>query len=161
MIDLVFYSIVEVLTGFAPNYTTFMILRALFGIGMGGEWGVGASLAMEKVPVRLRGGLPGFAYQCGVLLSSSVVWIEATFAQRTSYGMAMALTAVTLFAGAVLMTALGRERNGAAFGTSGGVSDHDRVRTRLVRAFSLYSNVVRTSAFTAVHTKHSQVHNAP
>src|SRR5260370_35085233 len=60
MIDLVFYSIVEVLTGLAPNYTTFMVLRALFGIGMGGEWGVGASLAMEKVPPRLRGILSGF-----------------------------------------------------------------------------------------------------
>ena len=35
-------------SGFAPNYTTFLMLRALFGIGMGGEWGVGASLAMEK-----------------------------------------------------------------------------------------------------------------
>ena len=50
MIDLIFYSIVEVATGFAPNYTTFLVLRSLFGIGMGGEWGVGASLAMEKVP---------------------------------------------------------------------------------------------------------------
>ena len=50
MIDLVFYSIVEVATGFSPNFTTFLVLRALFGIGMGGEWGVGASLAMEKVP---------------------------------------------------------------------------------------------------------------
>ena len=50
MIDLVFYSIVEVLSGLAPNYATFLVLRALFGIGMGGEWGVGASLAMEKVP---------------------------------------------------------------------------------------------------------------
>src|SRR5256714_8647391 len=55
MIDLVFYSVVEVATGFAPNFTTFLVLRALFGIGMGGEWGVGASLAMEKVPPRLRG----------------------------------------------------------------------------------------------------------
>src|SRR5438270_6272761 len=55
MIDLVFYSIVEVLSGLAPSYWTFLVLRALFGIGMGGEWGVGASLAMEKVPPRLRG----------------------------------------------------------------------------------------------------------
>src|SRR5713101_240663 len=55
MIDLVFYSVVEVLSGLAPNYATFMVLRALFGIGMGGEWGVGASLAMEKVPPKLRG----------------------------------------------------------------------------------------------------------
>ncbi len=50
IIDLVFYSAVEVATGFAHSFTTFCVLRALFGIGMGGEWGVGASLAMEKVP---------------------------------------------------------------------------------------------------------------
>src|SRR5213595_1706681 len=73
MIDLVFYSIVEVLTGLAPNYMTFMILRALFGIGMGGEWGVGASLAMEKVPPRLRGVLSGLlqeGYAAGYLLAA-------------------------------------------------------------------------------------------
>jgi SHS family lactate transporter-like MFS transporter len=73
MIDLVFYSIVEVLTGLAPNFTTFLILRALFGIGMGGEWGVGASLAMEKVPTRLRGMLSGFlqqGYAAGYLLAA-------------------------------------------------------------------------------------------
>src|SRR5712671_2620712 len=46
MLDLVFYSVVEVLSGLAPTYASFMVLRALFGIGMGGEWGVGASLAM-------------------------------------------------------------------------------------------------------------------
>src|SRR6266542_1382360 len=50
MINLVFYSVIEILSGLAPDYTTFLVLRALFGIGMGGEWGVGASLAMEKVP---------------------------------------------------------------------------------------------------------------
>src|SRR5437016_9337975 len=60
MIDLVFYSVIEVLTGFAPNYTTFLVLRALFGIGMGAEWGVGASLVMEKVPPRYRGVVAGF-----------------------------------------------------------------------------------------------------
>ncbi len=73
MIDLVFYSVVEVATGLAPNYTTFMILRALFGIGMGGEWGVGASLSMEKVPPRLRGLLSGFlqqGYSTGNLLAA-------------------------------------------------------------------------------------------
>jgi len=73
MIDLVFYSVVEVLSGLAPNYATFMVLRALFGIGMGGEWGVGASLAMEKVPPRLRGVLSGLlqeGYAAGNLLAS-------------------------------------------------------------------------------------------
>src|SRR5213596_1291272 len=63
MIDLVFYSLVEVLTGLAPNYTTFLVLRALFGIGMGAEWGVGASLVMEKVPARLRGVMSGLLQQ--------------------------------------------------------------------------------------------------
>jgi MFS transporter, SHS family, lactate transporter len=73
MLDLVFYSIVEVLSGLAPNYATFMVLRALFGIGMGGEWGVGASLAMEKVPPRIRGLLSGVlqqGYAAGNLLAA-------------------------------------------------------------------------------------------
>jgi SHS family lactate transporter-like MFS transporter len=73
MIDLIFYSVVEVATGFAPNFTTFLVLRALFGIGMGGEWGVGASLAMETVPVRWRGVLSGLlqqGYALGNLLAA-------------------------------------------------------------------------------------------
>ena len=73
IIDLVFFSIVEVLSGLAPNYATFLVLRALFGIGMGGEWGVGASLAMEKVPARFRGVLSGLlqeGYATGYLLAA-------------------------------------------------------------------------------------------
>src|SRR6266566_3578153 len=73
MLDLVFYSAVEVLTGLAPNYATFMVLRALFGIGMGGEWGVGASLVMEKVPPHKRGmysGLLQQGYAAGYLLAA-------------------------------------------------------------------------------------------
>jgi len=73
MADLVFYSIVEVLSGLAPSFTSFLVLRALFGIGMGGEWGVGASLVMEKVPARLRGVLSGLlqqGYAVGYLLAA-------------------------------------------------------------------------------------------
>ena len=73
MLDLVFYSVIEVLSGLAPNYTTFLVLRALFGIGMGGEWGVGASLVMEKVPPRWRGVLSGVlqeGYAVGYLLAA-------------------------------------------------------------------------------------------
>ena len=73
MIDLVFFSIVEVASGLAPNYATFFVLRALFGIGMGGEWGVGASLAMEKAPKARRGVLSGLlqeGYATGYLLAA-------------------------------------------------------------------------------------------
>ncbi|HWW00552.1 MAG TPA: MFS transporter [Candidatus Acidoferrum sp.] len=73
MLDLVFYSVIEVLSGLAPNYSTFLVLRALFGIGMGGEWGVGASLVMEKVPPRWRGVLSGLlqeGYAVGYLLAA-------------------------------------------------------------------------------------------
>jgi SHS family lactate transporter-like MFS transporter len=77
MANLVFYSGVEVATGFAPNLTTFLILRALFGIGMGGEWGVGASLVMEKVPAKWRGVLSGFlqeGYAFGYLLAAATAY---------------------------------------------------------------------------------------
>ncbi len=73
MIDLVFYSVIEVATGFAPNFLTFLVLRSLFGVGMGGEWGVGSSLAMEKVPPKWRGLLSGFlqqGYALGNLLAA-------------------------------------------------------------------------------------------
>jgi MFS transporter, SHS family, lactate transporter len=73
MVDLVFYSAVEVLTGLAPTFASFLVLRALFGIGMGGEWGVGASLVMEKVPPRLRGVFSGLlqqGYAVGYLLAA-------------------------------------------------------------------------------------------
>ncbi len=73
MVDLVFYSVVEVLTGLAHSFVVFLFLRALFGIGMGGEWGVGASLTMEKVPPKLRGFLSGLlqqGYAVGYLLAA-------------------------------------------------------------------------------------------
>ncbi len=73
MLDLIFYSVIEVLTGFTHSFRSFLVLRALFGIGMGGEWGVGASLAMEKVPPKWRGILSGLlqeGYAAGYLLAA-------------------------------------------------------------------------------------------
>ncbi|HWZ27410.1 MAG TPA: MFS transporter [Gemmatimonadales bacterium] len=73
MINLVFYALIEVLTGFSTSYGMFLVLRALFGIGMGGEWGVGASLVMEKVPPKWRGFFSGLlqqGYAAGYLLAA-------------------------------------------------------------------------------------------
>ena len=78
MIDIVFYSVIELLTAFAPNFGTFLLLRALFGIGMGGEWGLGASLAMESLPTHTRGLFSGIlqqGYAFGYLLAALVYWI--------------------------------------------------------------------------------------
>ena len=71
--NVTFYSLIEVLCGFSPNFTVFIILRGLYGIGMGGEWGVGASLAMEVAPKRWRGILSGIlqsGYSIGYLLAA-------------------------------------------------------------------------------------------
>jgi MFS transporter, SHS family, lactate transporter len=73
MANVVFFSVVELLCGFSPNYTVFLVLRTIYGIGMGGEWGVGSSLAMESVPPRLRGTISGIVqsgYSCGYLLAA-------------------------------------------------------------------------------------------
>jgi len=73
MLNVIFYATVSVLSGLAPSYATFIILRLLFGIGMGGEWGVGASLALESASPRLRGLLSGLlqeGYALGNLLSA-------------------------------------------------------------------------------------------
>ncbi|HET7619962.1 MAG TPA: MFS transporter [Vicinamibacterales bacterium] len=80
MLNVIFYATISVLSGLAPNYQVFLILRMLFGIGMGGEWGVGASLALESVSPRWRGLLSGLlqeGYALGYLL--------AAIAYRTVY----------------------------------------------------------------------------
>lgn len=73
MLDVIFYSVAEFLTGFSRSYTSFITLRALYGVGMGGEWGVGAALTMESVPAESRGFLSGLlqeGYAVGYLLAA-------------------------------------------------------------------------------------------
>jgi len=75
--DIVFYSVMEVLSGLAPSYRVFLILRLLYGIGMGGAWGLGAALAMESVPAQSRGILSGIlqeGYALGNLLAAIAFW---------------------------------------------------------------------------------------
>jgi len=73
MLNVIFYALLSVLSGLAPNYQVFILLRMLFGVCMGGEWGVGASLALESASPRLRGLLSGLlqeGYAMGNLLSA-------------------------------------------------------------------------------------------
>jgi len=73
MLNVIFYAVISVLSGLAPSYQAFLLLRMLFGIGMGGEWGVGASLALESASPRLRGLLSGLlqeGYALGNLLAA-------------------------------------------------------------------------------------------
>jgi SHS family lactate transporter-like MFS transporter len=82
MIDIIFYSLMELLTAFSPNYTTLLIFRALYGIGMGGEWGLGASLAMETLPTEARGLFSGIlqqGYAFGYLLAAIAYWVVFPF----------------------------------------------------------------------------------
>jgi SHS family lactate transporter-like MFS transporter len=75
MASVLSYSIMEFASAFAPTLTVFLVLRAFYGIAMGGEWGVGASLAFESVPVRSRGLVSGIlqaGYPAGYLLAAIV-----------------------------------------------------------------------------------------
>jgi SHS family lactate transporter-like MFS transporter len=75
MASVLLYSLMELLSAFAPSLQVFLVLRALYGVAMGGEWGVGASLAFESIPVRSRGMVSGMlqaGYPCGYLLASVV-----------------------------------------------------------------------------------------
>ena len=73
IITILVYSVIEVLSAFSPTLWVFLVLRTLFGIALGGEWGVGTSLIMESVPASWRGTASGIlqaGYPAGYLLAS-------------------------------------------------------------------------------------------
>ena len=102
---------------FAPNQILLVLGAFLMQFMVQGAWGVIPAHLAELSPNAVRAFLPGFAYQSAGVLASSVVYIEATYAQKTSYATAMALTAVSVFVLASIMAALGRERRGHTFGS--------------------------------------------
>ena len=100
--DVCFYSLVGFLCAFAPNYTVLLALRLLYGIGMGGEWGLGAALAMEKIPVQRRGLFSGIlqtGYSWGYLLASLaylVVHVEFGLSWRWLFGLSIIPALISL-----------------------------------------------------------------
>jgi SHS family lactate transporter-like MFS transporter len=78
MLDILFFSVMEVASGLAPSYKVFLVLRIFYGIGMGGAWGAGAALAMESIPPRLRGFFSGLfqeGYALGNLFAGIAFWL--------------------------------------------------------------------------------------
>jgi MFS transporter, SHS family, lactate transporter len=72
------YSVLELVSGFSPNMTTLLAVRALFGVAMGGEWGVGSALTMETIPASARGFVSGLlqsGYPSGYFLASLAVYL--------------------------------------------------------------------------------------
>ena len=82
MANVLIYSALECASGFAPTLTSFLVLRALYGVAMGGEWGVGAALTMESIPARWRGMVSGLlqaGYPSGFLLATLVNWAAVQY----------------------------------------------------------------------------------
>jgi SHS family lactate transporter-like MFS transporter len=101
MVDVVFYSVVGFACAFAPNYAVLLVLRLLYGIGMGGEWGLGAALAMEKIPAARRGfwsGLLQSGYSLGYLLAAVAFFgIEPAFGWRGLFAFSLVPALVALW----------------------------------------------------------------
>ncbi len=102
MAVVLYFSSITVLSGLAPTYGVFLVLRAFYGIGMGGYWGVGASLAMESAPPKRRGFLSGLmqaGYPAGYLFAAlGVLLLIPQFGWRSLFfaGIAPALLTVYL-----------------------------------------------------------------
>jgi SHS family lactate transporter-like MFS transporter len=104
------------LWAFAPTLGLLVAGAFLMQFMVQGAWGVIPVHINELAPDSVRGFLPGFAYQCGVLIAGSVVVIETSLAAHMSWAKAMAISALTVFALAALVSALGRERHRVVFG---------------------------------------------
>ena len=101
MVDVAFYSLVGFACAFAPNYTVLLVLRLLYGIGMGGEWGLGAALAMEKIPAHKRGFFSGVlqqGYAVGYLLAAlAFLVINPIWGWRGMFAFSLLPALVSLF----------------------------------------------------------------
>jgi SHS family lactate transporter-like MFS transporter len=100
MASILLYSAFELASGFAPTFTILLVLRALYGVAMGGEWGVGAALSLESMPAEARGFFSGVlqqGYATGFLLAAIVFYlVEPHFGWRAMFfvGAAPALLVV-------------------------------------------------------------------
>ncbi|RLV48416.1 MFS transporter [Nocardioides mangrovicus] len=109
IVDVLLYSTVGFLCAFAPNLTVLIVLRLIYGIGMGGEWGLGAALAMEKIPTHRRGFFSGLlqeGYAFGYLLAA-VAYLVLTEVFDLSWRWLFALSIVPALISLLIRTRVG------------------------------------------------------
>lgn len=98
LLCVLFFSAITVLSGFSPSYTFFLVMRGLYGIGMGGYWGIGASYAMESAPRRWRGVLSGVmqsGYPFGYLMAAvAMQFVAPVFGWRSMFVVGLSVTAL-------------------------------------------------------------------
>jgi SHS family lactate transporter-like MFS transporter len=104
------------LWAFSPSLTGLVMGAFAMQFMVQGAWGVIPAHITELSPDSVRGFLPGFSYQCGVLIASSVAYLEALLATHMSYAKSMAIVAVTVFSAAAVIAWLGREQHAVEFG---------------------------------------------
>jgi SHS family lactate transporter-like MFS transporter len=109
---------------FAPSLRLIILGAFLMQFMVQGAWGVIPAHINELSPDQLRGFFPGFAYQLGVLIASSIAYLEALLATHLSYAQAMGLLAAIVLAAGAIVIGLGPEAHRAEFGRS-----HDSHRT--------------------------------
>lgn len=135
MVCVVYFSLITVLSGFSPNYAFFLVMRALYGIGMGGYWGIGASFAMESAPRRRRGFLSGMmqgGYPFGYLLAA-----VAMQTVRPGLGwQAMFVVGSGVAAVIVVLTALAPESEAWKMHHMGSVANIFKILFHHMRSFS-------------------------
>jgi len=107
------------LWAFAHTLSALVLGAVLMQFFVQGAWGVVPAHVSEMSPDSVRGTLPGLGNQVGVLLSSVVVYLEATVAKGRAYSVSMAMVAAAVFCLAAVMTMLGKEQRATEFGQSG------------------------------------------
>jgi SHS family lactate transporter-like MFS transporter len=116
IIALVMAVLLIPLWAFGPSGPLLVLGAFLMQFMVQGAWGVVPAHISELSPDSVRGFLPGFAYQCGVLLAGSVAWMESVFAKSLTYSTAMAMTALTVFVLGIVVIAAGKEKRASIFG---------------------------------------------
>jgi SHS family lactate transporter-like MFS transporter len=115
VLSLIGAALVAPLWAYAPQAALLVTGAFLLQFLAQGAWGVIPAHLTELSPNKIRGFLPGFAYQCGVLIAGFIGTIEAVLSEHLSYATTMAATAISVFLITAVITALGRERRGGDF----------------------------------------------